>query len=250
MSKKYLKPPIIEALCEFQFGSDSPWDLTMPGLIYDKLRRQGFVKRQQAKHFAVNFLQEPEGVQQQVQSIDRIKFLRDDERVMVQVGRNLLAINHLAPYSSWQEFRPCVEIGFNAYREVAEPKAIHRVGVRYINRIEIPGLKGDESIELKDYFESYPYLSKRLPDFNAFNVQVILPYETGRDIMRLQLAASDDGPPNTLVAILDLDYFLAEPGALGLDKALQWVDNAHLRVEEVFENSIKEALREIFQEVR
>lgn len=30
MVRKYKNPPIIEALCEFQFGPDSSWDLAMP----------------------------------------------------------------------------------------------------------------------------------------------------------------------------------------------------------------------------
>jgi uncharacterized protein (TIGR04255 family) len=36
MTKRYNNPPIIEALCEFQFDTDVSWDLTLIGLIYDK----------------------------------------------------------------------------------------------------------------------------------------------------------------------------------------------------------------------
>ena len=46
MPKRYNNPPIVEALCEFQFDEDVPWDLTLIGLIYDKLKDY-FPKRQQ-----------------------------------------------------------------------------------------------------------------------------------------------------------------------------------------------------------
>jgi uncharacterized protein (TIGR04255 family) len=38
MPKKYEKPPIIEAVCEFRFSGKSKWDLTIPGLIYDSVK--------------------------------------------------------------------------------------------------------------------------------------------------------------------------------------------------------------------
>ena len=41
MGIKYKKPPIVEALCEFQFISDRPLDLTLHGLIYEKYTGRG-----------------------------------------------------------------------------------------------------------------------------------------------------------------------------------------------------------------
>ncbi|MGC8838175.1 MAG: hypothetical protein ACP5UM_07135 [Anaerolineae bacterium] len=37
MGRKYKDPPLMEAVCEFRLAADSPWDLTIPGLIYEKL---------------------------------------------------------------------------------------------------------------------------------------------------------------------------------------------------------------------
>ncbi|MGQ0654564.1 MAG: TIGR04255 family protein [Betaproteobacteria bacterium] len=47
MPKKYKNPPIIEAICEFRFSETSPWDLTIPGLIYE-LVKDKFPKRVQS----------------------------------------------------------------------------------------------------------------------------------------------------------------------------------------------------------
>jgi len=38
MVKKYAKPPIVEAVCEFRLTHDTRWDLTVPGLLYEKLK--------------------------------------------------------------------------------------------------------------------------------------------------------------------------------------------------------------------
>jgi uncharacterized protein (TIGR04255 family) len=50
--------------------------------------------------------------------------------------------------------------------------------------------------------------------------------------------------------MLDIDYFLVQPGAVKVVDALAWVEEAHSRVEEVFEGCITDELREMFEEVK
>ena len=38
MGRQYNSPPIKEAICEFRFRSETPWDLAVPGLIYAELK--------------------------------------------------------------------------------------------------------------------------------------------------------------------------------------------------------------------
>lgn len=245
MSRRYKTPPIVEALCEFQFEPDSPWDLTIPGLVYEKVR-DTFPKRRQAKQFDVGVLAGPEGVEQQVRTMDRMQFLREDKKALVQVGPHLLAVNHLKPYSSWQEFLPLIEKGFEAYCDVVGPKNIHRVSLRYINRIEVAG----QSIELEDYFEFRPFVGPSLPqDFGPFIIGIQVPYEDSRDILKLQLTSASVKSPDTAAVILDLDYFLVKPGGVALDNVFEWVDVAHNRVEDAFEACISDRLRQMFEEV-
>ena|SRR5215207_7513665 len=62
----YKDPPIIEALCEFQFVPSQPWDLTIPGLFYREVKSE-FPKRRQFNPFQVSFQAEGQG--QLVQNI-------------------------------------------------------------------------------------------------------------------------------------------------------------------------------------
>jgi len=245
MGRRYRNPPIIEALCEFRFEPSSPWDLAIPGLVYEKVRDK-FPKRRQVKAFEASISGGPEGVEQQMRTTDRMQFLRDDEKALIQIGPNLLAINHLQPYPTWKEFLPLVRQGFSAYLEVANPKGAQRIGLRYINRIEIPG----QRIELEDYFEFRPFVGPHLPqDFGSFIVGIQVPYEDSRDTLRLQLANASVETPNTVAIMLDLDYFVARPGEVPLDNVFEWVDVAHNFVEEAFEACITDRLRQMFDGV-
>jgi uncharacterized protein (TIGR04255 family) len=245
MGRKYANSPIVEALCEFQFESDSAWDLAIPGLVYEQVRST-FPKRRQAKAHAISISANLEGIEQQTRSLDRMQFLREDEKALIQVGPRLLAINHLKPYPSWSEFSPLIQRGLDAYKSVATVTKIHRIGLRYINRIEI----ASKRIDLEDYFEFRPFVGSSLSqEMRAFVVGIQISYEGERDILKIEMANAATGSPDSVAIILDLDYFLARPGEVPAEKALEWVDRAHTHVEETFEACITPRLRALFQEV-
>jgi uncharacterized protein (TIGR04255 family) len=242
MSRKYRNPPIVEALCEFRFEPGAPWDMAIPGLVYERIR-DNFPKRRQVKSVEVSVAAGPEGIGQQVLTADRMQFLREDEKALIQVGPNLLAVNHLKPYPTWQEFLPLIRQGFDAYLTAASPKGIQRIGLRYINHIELSG----ERVELADYFEFRPFVGERLPhDYSLFIVGIQIPFENSRDVLRLQLLSA---APDAIAVMLDLDYFLAQPGGVSQGNFFEWIEVAHGHVEEVFEACITDRLRQMFEEV-
>lgn len=244
MGKKYKNPPIVEALCEFRFDAGTPWDLTIPGLVYERLRHE-FSKRRRVTTFEESISSGPGGIEREIRAIDRMQFLRDDEKALIQVGQNLLAVNHLKPYPTWREFLPLIRKGFNAYLEVANPKNIQRIGLRYINRIEIPG----QRINLEDYFEFRPFVGSKLPqDFGSFILGIVVPYENLRDNLILKMEKLAIETSERIVIMLDLDYFLARSGQVLPDMVFEWVEVAHNHVEEAFEASITDRLRQMFEE--
>jgi uncharacterized protein (TIGR04255 family) len=246
MGRRYRNPPIIEALCEFRFEPGTPWDLAIPGLVYEKIK-EGFPKRRLARVFEASVTTGPEGVEQQMKTADRMQFLRDDEKALIQVGTNMLAVNHLKPYPTWQEFAPLIRQGFDAYCQVTSPKGIQRVGLRYINRIEVRG----QRIELEHYLEFRPFAGPALPqDFGAFIVGVQIPYEGTRDALRLQAFSAALETPNVVAVMLDLDYYVTHAGQVSLDNVVAWVETAHDHVEEAFEACITERLRMLFEEAK
>lgn len=241
MSRKYKNSPIVEALCEFQFEPDTPWDLVMPGLIYDELR-DAFPRR------------EPDGVLlrtlgetgPRVQYSEAISFLRKDERIAVLVGPNILSINHFAPYSSWEEFVPLIERSFETYRNVVEPEQLQSVQLRYINDITIPV----GYTELKNYLGLRPSVGHNLPQsFKSFITGIQVPYEDQRDSLRIEVQGSSEPESDSVRVTLDLDYLLLETEKVSLKGVLDWLAVAHSRVEDAFESCITDEARRLFEEV-
>lgn len=240
MGRRYQNSPIIEALCEFRFESHASWDLAIPGLVFHQLRETFPVRR--TVEFPV--MLDADTVRS---TPEYIQFVRQDETALVQLGQGVLTVNHLKPYPTWNEFAPMIRRAFDVYREVAQPKALQSVTLRYINRIEIP----ESDVDLQEYLQFYPFLGPHLPQtINAFIVGAQVPFDDERDALRLQLTSTASGTPTMATFILDLNYSLANAGAVSLDSVFNWIDQAHLRIEDAFEACVTDKLRAIFGEER
>jgi len=246
MGRKYKNPPIIEAVCEFRFEPGGNWDLAVPGLMFEKLK-DDFPDRQPRVTFEAALTPSPKGVQQRFTRIEYLQFLRNDKTMLVEVGQHRLGVSHFKPYSNWETFLPVIRRALEVYRDVVQPKAYGRIGLRYVNQIEIPGT----TLELEDHFNFYPFIGAQLPqDFSSFMVGVEIPQHEGRDILRLQMTTGARGTPEVVLIRLDLDCFVGKAGEVPLDGETDWLNTAHERVEAAFEGCIKDSLRERFGEVR
>ncbi len=186
-----------------------------------------------------------EGLQHSVRPDQRIRFLTDDKKTFIQLGTRLLSVNRLKPYSTWEEFKPRIENAFSALKETVEIKNIHRIGLRYINRIDILG----QSVDLDNYFDFKPFLGKNLPQLlQNFIVGCEIPFHDGQDSCKVQLTNTIPETPASSSYILDLDYFLAKAETVSKDNAFEWVKRAHDNLEDVFEGCITDSLRKIFKE--
>lgn len=242
MGKRYSNAPIIEAVCEFRFPPSTGWDLTIPGLLYEKMSSEFRNKEQRLIH-EVEITKGPEGLQQQIRTNERILFLTDDRKAFVQIGPHLLAINCLKPYPTWSGFKPKIAMAFQALTDVVNVTGIQRIGLRYINRIEIPG----HNVDLGEYFEFRPLLGRTLPqDVTSLIVGCVLPFVEGRDSCKVQLTTAVPEKPNESAFILDLDYFLTRDGSIKVNRALEWIEEAHQEVEKIFEGCLSENLKGTF----
>lgn len=138
-----------------------------------------------------------------------------------------------------------IEKVFSALKQTTEVRGLQRVGLRYINRIEIPS----STVNLADYFQFYPFVGPLLPQsIHQFIVGCMFTYFEGRDQCRLQLTSAPSTAPDQSAYILDIDYFLAREREVDIQEIDSWIENAHDKVEEVFEGCIKDSLRTLFQE--
>lgn len=246
MSRVYRKPPLIEALCEFQFVGEE-WDWTIPGLIYQELKDRFPQKRQaQVVEFEVQ-AEHPQFSQRVKGGPGRMQFLRADESALVQVGPNLLVVNHLPPYPHWGEFKVLIFDALSIYQRVARPTGFRRIGLRYINRIEVP----ETDFDLPTYFNLRPHLPAAIAaPYDTVLMRIGLQYEEDQGQLLLTFARTLDGDTTASAFILDLDFATTSADELRPDNVRNWVEQAHHRIEMAFEACVTDPLRQLFEEAK
>ena len=230
---------------EFRFAPGQEWDLTIPGKLHqhELIRNEysGKPRQQNAIEASLRIGEEQPFSVQMREGIGRLQLVSEDAKRLLSLGPDVLSVNVLRPYDNWEQFRPRVEAALNAYRDVARPKAVERIGVRYINKIVLPSTE----IELATYFRLGPLtvedLPKRMVNFMNRSEYV---YDDGLKL--IITLASIASPEGSTAFLLDLDVILEGGEPLSLDEVMDTVDDLHDREGIAFEATITEKTREVF----
>jgi uncharacterized protein (TIGR04255 family) len=84
----------------------------------------------------------------------RDRFASADGKTLLQVGENLLVVNQLPPFYSWERYEPTVVDCFGQYARLWKPARALRAAVHTIDKVDIPKIE----VGLEDYFNLYPVL--------------------------------------------------------------------------------------------
>ncbi len=174
-----------------------------------------------------------------------LRFWREtDDLGYFSVAPYRFAVSHSRPYPSWESFSQIIHRGVQAYQEVLDPSRINRIGLRYINVIDL----GQISAQIDEFFDFYPFVGDDIPqDVSRFHCLIQTGFEENRDSLILQIANTAGSEGQSVEVILDLDYFLAQSENFELDEVPDWLERAHTNLQSVFEGCLKDSARSLFQ---
>lgn len=245
---QYRNPPIEEAVCELRFVPGSTWNLTVPGLFYEKVRDSypGEPRQQNLIATEVQINPQPTSPHEITvsQGVTKLLFPSANNQRLVGVGPDVLSIHILRPYQGWDEFHSKINEALQAYQEVTKPIGVKRIALRYINRIVIPR---EQPLDLSEYFTIPPQIPKNFPStVSAFLTRIELGYE---DLpIKLALTFSDAiAPAGQTEFIIDLEISQDwTDKSLPLQDALSHLDELKQRERQAFEDLITDRARELF----
>jgi uncharacterized protein (TIGR04255 family) len=218
--------------------------MATPGLLFPGLKDTYPVRKQRADAELTIAQNEKGAPVWTPRRVERISYSTVDGRSFVQVGPRAVSIHRLRPYERWESFCEQIKGVYAQLLGIVGPTPFERVGLRYINRLDIPG----PEINLDEYLMFKPRTGLGVSE-PMVDVQMACTFGTGEgvDAYRVVLASlvPDEKGKNSFA--LDIDYFARVPGAIEHDCALAWVDTAHSKVECVFEGCITDKLRVLFK---
>lgn len=241
----YPAPPITEALVELRFKGSRPWDEALLTALRTRFGVEYAGVIQQAGQIRLAAQVAGDAVLTHGQmNMDTVLLPTPDTRAVVGIGADRLSVHVVEPYPGWASFRPRIAAALEAWREVAAPEGAVSVSVRYIDRIKLPVGGGS----LQDYL---PLLPRRPesgpPQMQAFHV-VTQSYDPALDYSAVLTMATAPPEADKLVMLYDLNVLrMRQAPGLGLDEVMDHVEFLHARQKLIFEDSITDLTRGLFQ---
>ncbi len=238
--RRYKNPPIVEALCEIHFEEGPKWNATFFGLFYERIKGE-FPEAQELQGLGLGIQAKPGVIEQQFREVGiRMRFRRKDETALVQISKNLLAVNILPKYPGWKKFKPLILARLRDYIAVIHPKAIVRIGLRYINRIAL----SEAEFRFDRFFAKSPYLPEGVyQEPGPFLVRVELsPYKETqlKTTVATHIEPTEKGQVTNIVDLDHIAFNRIEPTEQNVKKVLE---EAHSKIIGVYESIISNELR-------
>lgn len=243
MHLRYRNAPVREALCEIYF-TGSKWDDTTQGMFFERIKDE-YPKKQPVTELGVEVKVEKSergAIIRERQS--RMHYIYPDGSRLVQLAPDLLVVNQLRPYPHFNVWRPTVGRMAQIYSEVAAPKTVSQLGLRYINDIHIPRTP---DLKLEDYFTVYPQIPLSLGQRHGpYMLRMEMPTKNKGHILFITFATNPVPNTENFSFILDLYDMFGQPFNFSIPEIEKRVIEAHNEIEPVFENIATDQLKALF----
>lgn len=239
-NRHYDKAPIKEAVIDIQIDGASSRSVTVfagASLPSGYVPRQTIVKGLLRGQLTSGRLS-AEGKQDEIGYV----FVGGDGKHVAQFKTDGFTFSRLAPYLTWEQLRDEARTLERIYTQLVGPHRVIRIGLRYVNQIDMPNPVRD----FRDFVRVYPEISSDLPQLlSGFFMQAQIP-QTDIDAM-LVISEAMVPPPNEahVSLILDIDVFRQGNVAKSGDEVWEVLEVLRLRKNLVFEGCITNNTREL-----
>jgi uncharacterized protein (TIGR04255 family) len=234
---RYRNPPIVEAAISVEFAAlpveRLPEIKAFASNLGDEYPSQTPRFQQQAQ-----FELGPVVRYASTQHEDGVVCASQDGKRFAQFTLSSVAFSRLAPYGSWEDFELQARPVWESFRKTFRIKAV-TLGLRYINRIEIP--TGDV---MEHYLRTYPEVSHDLPQLIGpyfMRLEIPMVKSTGEPTLVLQQGFVKASSSELYAILLDNDL---RYNAQDADDIWRLAQTARQEKNRIFEACITDNLRE------
>jgi uncharacterized protein (TIGR04255 family) len=201
----FARPPIVEAVIERRFAEPFSHE------VMEDLRRKlesdyPAISQLNSMSWAINALGAVPEVSQNIVGY-RLANLSGD--AIVVITTQSLAFARLAPYPGWREFSKQGTGLFRVARKMMDYMQIGRIGVRYVNRLDIPFTLEQGTpvpIQMEDYILIHPeYPAGLFPPAQSYSMQAVTLLPDIHSRLTINVATVPSPFPGRTGIIFDID---------------------------------------------
>jgi uncharacterized protein (TIGR04255 family) len=241
---EYKRPPITEAVIELRFAH--PLDEATVQIAAKRVRGEyTFEEPEVGQHVHVDVSTKST----QFRTLWTGLKLSSVDRADIAIFRsNSFTCSRLAPYSGWEAFQPRAARDWDALKKTAGPIELARIGVRYINRIDVP-LMPNVLISVEDYLSVWPHSPDDIGEaMTGYAMQILRPL----GVDDFGLIVNSAIVPSPLIGfasfLLDLDVYRENALPRRDDELWSILEQMRHHKNRIFESCITERARAIFNQ--
>lgn len=171
-----------------------------------------------------------------------------DMSELVVLQPRTVVISQMAPYPGWDYFYARFIRDWKLIRRALGFREVSRIGVRFINRIDIP-FEG-QVVHHENYLDLYPKVTDKFGPLTAYAVQAQVFMEDLRCRLTLNSAAVPSPLLNTASFLLDQDISREVDVPQTDEGIFELLNQIRVRKNEVFEESVTNKARSLFHHVK
>lgn len=236
----YRRPPITEAVIEMRFATAA--NEARIKKAADWLGpKYGEILPQQNTEVKFDFALETAVFERGAPSY---RLSNSDQTNVLTVKDNSATWSRLAPYEGWDSFRTRFAVeAEQIFKAFAEP-SISRIGLRFINRIDVPKAEGEDIVRYEDYLNFHINAGPMFDPLDAYQwVVQKRDRETGLSLI-VQSAIAEQEIPGTGAFVFDIDVFDDAPRPARLTQILDRLDTMRNLKNTIFEAGITDRARQ------
>lgn len=246
ITQLYSRPPITEAVIAIKF--DSPISSKNINSANTKFTKH-YPQHQAVTNYNVQVEISRGHVEKpttNVKGLDGHRRSTDDMTQLLVMWPSSFSISQLAPYVGWDSFLNRFIRDWKTWKRTVKYQKISGIGVRYINRIDIPFAEGS-ILEHENYLNVYPKLPEYFPSVDSYAIQTVLPLNKIGCRLKLNSSVIPSPIPDHLSFIIDQDIVNNSNPPQKDDAIIDLLNNIRVAKNDVFESCINDQTRALFQ---
>lgn len=240
---QYKHPPIAEAVIGLTFESD-----TNVAELDKAQRKLGkfYPNHQPLRQIKVQFTVSPTAHHGQNALDEEVGHRRstNDQTEIAILKKNSITVSQLAPYVGWEKFLQRFKRDWDTIKQAIGFRPIKQIGVRYINRIDIP-FEGI-GVRMADYLKALPNIPDQFGVVSGYSVSAEVQMPDIHCVLRLNSGAVPSPLPKCVSVILDLDLIRNQEAPQSDSEISATLEKMRERKNAFFESAITENARELF----
>lgn len=161
----------------------------------------------------------------------------EDNRHIAMFTRDYFSFSQLKPYDSWETFQTEALRIWAIHEKLTGPTEIKRIGVRFINRLEVPSA----NLNPGDYLKGLPESPGDFPRFGfVYRDDLVVSEYPYRVKLIRTVQPSDPSTPERVALLLDIDVHSTEPFAPKLARIKEKLADMHWIKNQAFFNNVSD----------